>query len=292
MGLVYALQEITLVFFTTAAPGGIVACCFILLMNLCKPEIYTREKLRKLLVLPYIASLWGLIASATHLGSPHNALYVLCGVGTSPLSNEVFAAVLFLGALNLYWLFSFSQKPLTGLLTMLKLASLAAGALYLLGIAYAYEVATILSWRSSLVPLLLITSAFITGPELVIVSKFAAGMVVDKTALRRSWRITAGACALHLYLLKLHIGFLQTLANSGLGESDLIGTPFIWFAVLTGLLVVSVIAGFVIYRKSASLSFGARAGLSLGLCILLFGSICIERLLFYMSYLSVGTTFN
>lgn len=292
MGLSYALQEITLVFFTTAAPGGIVACCFILLMNLSKPEIYTQEKLRRLLVLPYIASLWGLIASATHLGSPHNALYVLCGVGTSPLSNEVFAAVLFLGALNLYWLFSFSQKPLTGLLLTLKLISFFAGVLYLLGIAYAYQVATILSWRTSLVPLLLISSAFITGPALVIVSKFAAGMEVDKPALRRSWRITAVASVFHLYLLKLFCDLVQTLANGGLGEPDLIGSAYTWFVILAALLGGGLLVGFVLYRKSSSFSFGIRAGLSLGLCILLFSSICIERFLFYMSYLSVGTTFN
>ena len=38
----------------------------------------------------------GLVASATHLGNPANALYVFLGVGRSPLSTEVFCAVVFL----------------------------------------------------------------------------------------------------------------------------------------------------------------------------------------------------
>ena len=54
----------------------------------------------------------GLVASATHLGNPSNALYVFLGVGRSPLSTEVFFAVVFLALAGLYWLVRFRRAPL------------------------------------------------------------------------------------------------------------------------------------------------------------------------------------
>lgn len=57
----------------------------------------------------------GLVASATHLGNPANALYVFVGVGRSPLSTEVFCAVVFLALAGVYWLYSFAERPRRGL---------------------------------------------------------------------------------------------------------------------------------------------------------------------------------
>lgn len=48
-----------------------------------------RARLAHATVIPLLVSMVGLVASATHLGTPANALYVLTGVGRSPLSNEV-----------------------------------------------------------------------------------------------------------------------------------------------------------------------------------------------------------
>ena len=53
----------------------------------------------------------GLVASATHLGNPANALYVFTGVGRCPLSTEVFAAVIFLALAGVYLLYSFVEHP-------------------------------------------------------------------------------------------------------------------------------------------------------------------------------------
>ena len=55
-----------------------------------------RKRLSGALLIPFLVTLVGLVASATHLGNPDNALYVFSRVGASPLSNEVCAAVLFL----------------------------------------------------------------------------------------------------------------------------------------------------------------------------------------------------
>lgn len=84
-GFATAFSEITLVLFTTLAPSGAVAYA---LMSL--PIIRGRlsddahRRIDKALCISLIVSLVGLVASATHLGNPANALYVFMGGGEKP----------------------------------------------------------------------------------------------------------------------------------------------------------------------------------------------------------------
>lgn len=94
----------------------------------------------------------GLIASATHLGNPSNALYVFTGVGRSPLSTEVFAAVIFLSLAGVFWLYSFAEHPRVGLQRGLLAAIDVAIVAFVLAVAFAYHVDTILTWSLPLVP--------------------------------------------------------------------------------------------------------------------------------------------
>lgn len=74
-----------------------------------------RARLAHAAAIPLVASMVGLVASATHLGTPANALYALTGVGRSPLSNEVACTVAFLTPGGLHWLYSFSLHVHRGL---------------------------------------------------------------------------------------------------------------------------------------------------------------------------------
>ena len=111
LGFSMALDEITLVLFTTLAPTGAMACVIMAAVLVLAPlGEAERTRINRALCIPLVVAMMGLIASATHLGSPANALYVLLGVGRSPLSNEVFCAGLFLASCGLYWLFCFTEK--------------------------------------------------------------------------------------------------------------------------------------------------------------------------------------
>ena len=107
-GFATALNEITLVLFTTLAPSGAVAYV-IMGMAALRAQGDERKRLSGALLIPFLVTLVGLVASATHLGNPDNALYVFSRVGASPLSNEVCAAVLFLGISGLHWLYQFAE---------------------------------------------------------------------------------------------------------------------------------------------------------------------------------------
>ncbi len=115
-GFSVALSEITLVLFTTLAPSGAVAYLLMSLPVLSgRAAGDTARRLNQLTCLPLLVAMVGLVASATHLGNPANALYVFTGVGRSPLSTEVFAAVIFLALAGVYWLYSFAEHPRVGL---------------------------------------------------------------------------------------------------------------------------------------------------------------------------------
>ena len=124
-----ALNEITLVLFTTIAPAGVMGYLTMALAIVLSRDEERAAAISRYLVVPLVLAISGLIASATHLGTPANALYVITGIGRSPLSNEVVAAVAYsvpsVPTWNLptapltLWLNALSSGPLVGLFGLL-----------------------------------------------------------------------------------------------------------------------------------------------------------------------------
>lgn len=127
-------------------------------------------------------SLVGLVLSATHLGNPANALYVLMGVGRSPLSNEVFSAVFFLMLLGTYWLYSFSKNQRIVLQKIWLAVTVIAAFVFITAVAFAYSVETIITWNTVYTPLGLWLNALIGGPLLALLTlQFARAPYLERT---------------------------------------------------------------------------------------------------------------
>lgn len=194
-GFAIAFNEITLVLFTTLAPSGAVAY---VLMNL--PVLFgrvdggQRRQLDKLSCLPLAIAMVGLIASATHLGNPSNALYAFAGVGRSPLSTEVFCAVIFLALAGVYWLYSFAEAPRRRLQRLLLVCIDVAAVCFVVATAYAYDVDTILTWSLPLVPVSLLLNALVGGPVIALFS-FACAHVAAVPGAGAPARVARGASA-------------------------------------------------------------------------------------------------
>lgn len=152
MGLEMAMEELTLVLFTTIAPSGAVAVALMALLSLCARDEAERARIDQCAWVPLAIALVGLVTSATHLGNPANALYVLLGVGSSPLSNEVACAVVFFGVSGLRWLLSFSRRNLRVVRAVLTLAVAATAAAFVTAVAFAYDAETVPTWHSPYVP--------------------------------------------------------------------------------------------------------------------------------------------
>ena len=185
-----AISEITLVFFTTLAPAGVVAC-----IGMLAPAVVERlsgderTRIDRWVFVPLVVSMLGLVASSTHLGQPENALYVFTGVGRSPLSREVFAAVVFLALCGVYWLYSFAQRPRRMLQDVWAVLIMLAGLVFLVQLGFAYSVATIPTWSSSYVPAGLWLNALVAGPLLAVACLLLARY--QTASGRLGWTYTA-----------------------------------------------------------------------------------------------------
>ncbi|MCR2035079.1 dimethyl sulfoxide reductase anchor subunit family protein [Adlercreutzia mucosicola] len=281
-GFSTAFSEITLVLFTTLAPSGAVAY---LLMNL--PVLFgrvdgtLRQRLDRLSCLPLAITMVGLIASATHLGNPSNALYVFTGVGRSPLSTEVFCAVIFLALAGMYWLYSFALAPRRGLQRVLLVAIDGAAVVFVIATAFAYSVDTIPVWNLSLAPVSLLLNALVGGPLLAL-SGFAG---VGYRPWTRPLVALSGAALVANVAVYGCLGTqLAVMANEMVHATDLVaGFPAYVgvFALLAGVGIV------IAWRSRGCEGRSPVVRLAVATACALAG-IFLMRFTFYMAHFTVG----
>lgn len=300
-GFDMAFGEITLVVFTTLAPSGAVALSIMAgVLLFAKLDDDARARIDKFMCIPLVVAMVGLIASATHLGNPANALYVFLHVGSSPLSNEVLSAVAFLACSGLYWLYSFSVKPVRWLQRVLLALIAVAGVAFVTMVSLAYSVETITTWDLPTVPVSLWANALMGGPLLAALSLYVA-----------RWRALAGRFGLALMAepvvalaANVAVYVAQGMLMGGVGNAvvravDLV--PHYWqilaiFAVLA--LAGCVIAAVSMHAASraaqaqaatGSLAFSKRVLVRLvAACLLVLAGIFAMRFAFYMMHLTVG----
>lgn len=285
-GIDTALGEITLVLFTTLAPSGVVAFICMGLFVLARGTADAmRQRLNVFLGIPIVVTMMGLVASATHLGNPANALYVFIGVGRSPLSTEVFFAVVFLALAGLYWLYNFAEHPKPQLQRVWLVLAMVAGIVFTVAVAFAYAAETIVSWYTAYVPLNLGLNALVGGPILAIAGLRAAGC---KEVEGRMGRALVGVAAVALVVNVVTFGMqgaeLGLIENSFVTAEQLVPS-YGWMAAAFGVLGIAGIgldvAGLC---GSAPLSL-ARATAA---AVLVLGGIFIMRFAFYMMHMTVG----
>ena len=270
-----ALGEVTLVLFTTLAPSGAIALVLVAAVLLfSKLESTMRARISTFMV--------GLVASATHLGNPANALYVFLHFGSSPLSNEVVSAVGLLACSGLYWLYSFSVKPFAWLQRLLLAMIAATGIVFVAMVSLAYSVDTIATWSLPTVPISLWLNALVGGPLLAAITLYAA-----------QWRALAGRFGLLLMTVPL-----IALAANMVAAADLVPhyhTMLLAFALMC--FAGCVLAAFTMHTVSreAVAHGGGELALSkrvlvrlLVACLLVFAGIFVMRFAFYMMHLTIG----
>ena len=286
-GMGTALGEITLVLFTTLAPSGVVA--FILMgLPLLRADLAAdaRRRINQFLSIPLVTAMVGLAASATHLGNPANALYVFLGVGRSPLSTEVFCAVVFLALAGVYWLYSFAERPRVGLQRPWMVLAMAAGIVFVTSVAFAYNAETIVSWYTVYVPLNLMLNALVGGPILAIAGLRAAGYEpVESRMGRVLTMVAAAALAVNVVTFGMQGADLASIENSYLTAAELVpsyGLMVCAFGVL-GMAGIGLDA-VELWPRRVRLSVGRAAGAA----VLVLAGIFVMRFAFYMMHLTVG----
>lgn len=277
----------SLALFTTLSPAGAVAFSCVALFILARRSLPEKqaERLSHALALP-LAVVWaGFIASATHLGTPSNALHVISGVGRSPLSNEVVAAVMFLFFAGIYWLHSFSVRPSRVVARLLLCAALASAAALLTFTSVAYSVATVPSWDTWHASANIWFSGLLAGPSLA-----AVVLQASKCEARRwpgAFVIVSGvALAVGTGLLLAYAGYLATVSNNVATALSLVPgfLPLIVLHFVVGALGIGLQAWGLRVRTSHArgLAFSCIG------CALVFIAVAMTRFPFYDAYLSAG----
>jgi len=284
-GLNTAFEEVTLVLFTTLAPSGALALLImavVLLMG--KLDESARKRINQFLCIPLVISMVGLVASATHLGNPANALYVFLGVGRSPLSTEVFCAVIFLFFAGIYWLYSFTERPFVWLQKIWLVVISVSAIAFITSIAFAYSYETIISWNNVYAPLNLWFNALVGGPILALFS-------LQVARYGRVSHLGGFLCGLSgVFLVANTVSYV--LQNAGLSSiENSLGTAadlvpqyslFIALFVLLSLIGIGLYALSLIKKKLPPISVGIVA------CISVLLGIFIMRFAFYMMHMTYG----
>lgn len=281
-----ALGEITLVLFTTLAPSGVVAFILMGLPVLApRTDDAARGRLNLFLGIPLVISMVGLVASATHLGNPANALYVFFGVGRSPLSTEVFFAVVFLALAGLYWLYQFAEHPRPRLQRVWLALAMAAGIVFVGAVAFAYAAETIVSWNTAYVPLNLVLNALVGGPVLAVASLYAAGFAPVRGPFGRVLVVLATvALVANVVSFALQGAELGAIENSFTTAAQLV--PAYGFMVAA----FAVLAAAGIGLDAAVLARRAGRGIvrTAAAAALVLAGIFVMRFAFYMMHMTVG----
>lgn len=283
-GFSIALSEITLVLFTTLAPAGAVGYALMSLpVVLGRATEGEHRRLDQFSCLPLGIAMVGLIASATHLGNPSNALYVFTGVGRSPLSTEVFCAVIFLALAGVYWLYSFAETPRRRLQRVLAVAIDLSVAAFLVSMALAYQVDTILTWNLPLVPVALVLNALMGGPVIALLGFAAAGYREKRLAGSRALQVlsvVAFAANVVVYVVMgLQLGALE---NQLVTAMQLVPPYWLCVAAFTMLAAAGLVLAWRNVRHGLAVKPAAVAS------ALVLAGIFVMRFTFYMSHLTVG----
>lgn len=279
-------NELSLMLFTSLAPGGIIAFIIMAIARLRSPDPETSTRIDRMISLPFIVVLIGFIASATHLGTPANALHVFAGIGRSPLSNEVFSAVIFLFLAGAYWMAAFKENfPNVIAKPWLVLACL-AGIVLIINTSLAYSVDTVPTWNTCFTPANLVLGALYSGAIL--------GILFLQTAKTHSPHLngvllivsTITLAAGTLVLLS-HCESLTSIQNNEFSADTLVPYYESLIAYHTILGIGSIIAAGWGLKKAELKNFHSLALLVIA-SILAISSIFVVRIAFYSLHMTVG----
>lgn len=278
-------DALSLAIFTSLAPAGVVAFIILAIARLSVRNHDAAVRIDRIIALPFSLVLIGFIASATHLGTPANALHVFSGIGRSPLSNEVLSAVAFLFLVGSYWMMAFKRHfPDIVAKPWLVLACF-AGIILTICTSMAYSVHTVPTWNTPYTPANLVLSALLAGP---IFSLLFLEIAHARPRLLEWLAFILSCCALIVgtAVLGLHDASSAAIANNEFAANSL--APH-YNIVIVAHLVLGISG---IIAAGATLKQGQSERLTLILrslaSILTLAAVLITRIVFYNLHMTVG----
>lgn len=278
--------EMPLALFTTFASVG--AGAFVALAVAFFTVAFSDEQLKKidrLTAIPVAVLLVGFVCAFFHLASPAHVFGVFAGVGSSPLSNELVAGVLFALLAVVYWVVALAGKLPGGARKAFAAVVAVVALVFAWFMGLAYTMPTIASWNTMMVPVQMIGFCLLGGAALGLLVLALAG------ALGQAGEGSFKAAALVLVGAGLVLGVVgvcaqvmgvSDLSNALTSGADLVAAATLPLGVGVVCLVAAAVCAFLALRGKSATAFAGAAA------VLAVVGVLACRLAFYAVQLSVG----
>jgi len=280
------MAELPLALFTTLAP--IDAGAFIALAVAFFTTKFSDEQLKKIdrmTTIPVVVLVAGFICAFFHLASPMHAFGVFAGLGASPLSNELFAGVVFAVLAIVYWIVALAGKLGEGARKGFAAVVAVMAVVFACFTGAAYMMETIASWNTPMVPVAVLGFSLLGGVSLGVLVLALSGALED--AAKGGFKMAAPVVLVVGLVLGVAGLLVQVMSVSGMGNALVDGADLVaaasapmWIGVVC--MVVAAAAAFMALRNSKSTALAAAAP------VLAIVGVFAARLAFYAVQLSVG----
>lgn len=276
-------EHTALAVFTTLAPmgaGAFIALAYAFAVG--KPDEEAARRLDRWTALPLAVLAAGFVGAFTHLASPLNAFGVFAGVGSSPLSNEVLAGVVFAALAVVYWVLALTGKLSAGARTGLLAVLSVLAVVFAVFCGLAYMMYTIPTWNTPLSIVQMVGYLLAGGTVLGFCTVGCA-----RTALPKG----SGAVALALVLAGVVLGAagfgaqiagLESLRNIWGSAANLVPAAG---ALLGAFAACGVVGGALTYAASKRAFSPALMATA---CVIVAVGIFVARIGFYGLYMGIA----
>ena len=280
------MAELPLALFTTLAPIG--AGAFIALAVAFFTTKFSDEQLKKIdrmTTIPVVVLIVGFICAFFHLANPMHAFGVFAGVGSSPLSNELLAGVVFAVLAIVYWIVALAGKLGEGARKGFAAVVAVMAVVFACFTGAAYMMETIASWNTPMVPVAVLGFSLLGGVSLGVLVLALSGALED--AAKGGFKMAAPVVLIVGLVLGVAGLLVQVMSVSGMGNALVDGADLVaaasapmWIGVVC--MVVAAAAAFMALRNSKSTALAVAAP------VLAIVGVFAARLAFYAVQLSVG----
>lgn len=279
-----ALPEMPLLLFSVLLPVGIAGSAYLSLARGFGAGEDVDRKLDKLATIPLVIAVAGLIAATFHLGKITNIFYMVMGLGTSPLTNEIVVAGVSLAVAAVFWLVGLVKHPGRKVQRVFGIVLAILSLVLAVFVGIAYGISTVPTWDTAFSWLGEIFLVLVGGAVVATVPLGYAGAGEDrgsKLMLTCALVGALGAIAV-VYLQGVYAGGLTSSAGTDL--SALMGQYYAFATVGSILVLLAVI---VMYRDYSRARAFERKRVTFAAILVLVGLFLI-RVDFYGIYLSIG----
>ena len=277
-----AFAELPLALFTTLAPIG--ANAFIVLFIAAFAGKLNEDQLKKLdkfSAVPAVVVLVGFIASIFHMANPAGAIGVLSHIGTSPLSNEICAGIVFVIAMAVYVIMALAGKLGEGARKGLLAAVSVLAIVFTIFCGMAYMMATIISWNTPFTIIQVLGFGLVGGSALGSLVLALAAVLEDTLKAARIAVIAVAVIGAVLTAFGL-IGMIVTVGDmtNGTTTGAALTSGVTMYAACS---VICVLASAIV----VALQKGTAALPAIATVLAVIG-VFVGRLVFYALQMSVG----